>query len=384
MPGFVNPNTGLPDDTTAQNPGGFVNPTTVLTAVTQELPVPVTQTNAIPPGTNIIGSVFLATAPLPGGYNHLGEVSLPAGQTVTLQNSNVGLNAPLPAGTNNIGIVALANGTVVALQPGTTVNIGASSNHIGSVAIDNTVNITGTVGISALPNVTLAPGSNTIGAVQIAGSLPAGTQHLGEVSLAANTSVQVSSLTLSSVTLNAGSNHVGTVAIDAPIPAGTNTIGNVNLNGALPAGTNALGSVVVTAHPDLALKAGTNTIGQVGVQGRDQNASAQYLATDTSGALVPVRSTVTETLVTLPALTSVTILNNDPNRLLWAVQLTTIDDVLVSESGQALQDMNSIGTLVYAGGVIGTKYIPPMVSGNSVTAICAATTKLRVITYAKV
>ena len=52
-----------------------------------------------------------------------------------------------------------------------------------------------------------------------------------------------------------------TVTITGSIPAGTNTIGNVGIAGSIPAGTNLMGFVDISAE----LPAGSNTIGNVGI-----------------------------------------------------------------------------------------------------------------------
>ena len=63
--------------------------------------------------------------------------------------------------------------------------------------------------------------------------------------------------------LPAGSNNIGSVNVAAlpAIPAGSNAIGSVSVNAALPTGGNTIGNVGVTSLP--ALPAGTNTVGVV-------------------------------------------------------------------------------------------------------------------------
>jgi len=63
--------------------------------------------------------------------------------------------------------------------------------------------------------------------------------------------------------LPAGSNNIGSVNVAAlpAIPTGSNAIGTVAVNAALPTGGNTIGNVGVTSLP--ALPAGTNTVGVV-------------------------------------------------------------------------------------------------------------------------
>ena len=62
-------------------------------------------------------------------------------------------------------------------------------------------------------------------------SLPAGTKHIGEVSM--------------SGALPAGTNHIGKVSMSGALPTGTNHIGRVSMSGAIPAGTNHIGEVTI-------------------------------------------------------------------------------------------------------------------------------------------
>lgn len=389
MPSFINNTDTTTSNASATNPGGFTNTTNGLTAVVYDGPVAVTMPNPLPTGTNHLGEVSLSQVPLPAGTNTLGYIGIISGQTLGLiPGTQVTIGTALPTGSNTIGNVGLTAGTTVGLSAGTSVLLGAGANTIGNVNINGTVPISGSVSVSSLPGVTLNAGSNTIGNVGIAGSLPTGTNHLGEVSLASGTTVSVSSLTLTSVSLNAGSNAIGTVSLNAPLPTGTNSLGTVGLN----AGTQHVGSVSVDAPlptgsntvGNVGLNTGTNSVGKVDVQGRDINSVQRTVLTDSKGALVPVNCIVTETVVNLTADTSTQLLGVDPTRLLWKVQLTTLDDVLISETGNALVTMNDPGTLVVHGGLTGVMYTPPMSTNFPVTAICHADTKVRVTTYSRV
>lgn len=392
MSGFVNPNNSTPENCqpcSVGNPGGFINTTNDLTVTVQPgQTVPVKVTESLPAGTNHLGTVALATGLLPS-TNTIGEVLIADGQKIAIDGiPSFNLNSSLPAGANEIGIVALKNGTIVALQPGTTVQLASGGNTIGNVGVVGSVTVSGTVAVSSLPNVTLNASNNKVGLVGIDGSIPAGTNNIGTVNLAPGTTVDVSSLDIQNVSLNAGTNNIGKVTVEGAIPAGSNTIGKFDIN----SGVNHIGQVGI----DTELPAGTQTIGKVGlvsgtasigkfdIQGRDQTNAQRTIATDTSGAFVPVNAIVTEIVVELLADTSTELLPDDPNRLLWSVQLMDLEDVLVSETGAALTTMDDPGSFVAHGGLIGTKYIPPMVTKSAITAISHATTKVRVISYSKV
>jgi len=107
-------------------------------------------TDALPAGTNTIGSVgVVSLPPLPAGTNTIGSVGV-----TSLPSDVIAGMTSLPAGTNNIGDVDIAS----ALPAGT--------NTIGSV------------GVVSLPP--LPAGTNNIGDVDIA-SIAAGTATIGAV-----------------------------------------------------------------------------------------------------------------------------------------------------------------------------------------------------------
>lgn len=89
----------------------------------------------------------------------------------------------------------------------------------------------------------------------ITGSLPAGTNNIGDVDV------------LSLPSLPAGTNNIGDVdVLSLPsLPAGSNAIGTVGVTSlpSIPAGSNAIGTVGVTALPSI--PAGANNIGSVNV-----------------------------------------------------------------------------------------------------------------------
>jgi len=141
--------------------------------------------------------------------------------------------------------------------------------------------------------------------VNIGGSLPAGTNNIGDVDV----------LTLPSIPT--GTNNIGTVSgstvtIGSPLPAGTNNIGDVDVLTlpSIPTGTNNIGTVsgstVTIGSP---LPTGTNTIGEVKVTdgtddlaiNADGSINAVVTSANVSASTVGVRGasggTITDTSV---------------------------------------------------------------------------------------
>jgi hypothetical protein len=147
---------------------------------------------------------------------------------------------------------------------------------------DGTVTITGDVTIPAVVNVYSSPeepvhvhvseqiaeGSNTIGRVNINGTVPV---SLNQLAPGSNTIGNVNINGVVPVSLNqlaSGSNTIGNVNINGVVPVslnqlapGSNTIGNVNVNGRVPVSFNQLAP-------------GSNTIGSVNVNYNSSNVSA--------------------------------------------------------------------------------------------------------------
>jgi hypothetical protein len=139
---------------------------------------------------------------------------LPVVQTGTL---NVGTVTAVTSITNavavtNAGLTELAAAINASLQM--DVNLAAS-------------NATVTVANAGLTE--LAAAIDTEVQCDIVGSLPAGTNNIGDVDIAS---------------IAAGDNNIGNVDI-ASIAAGDNNIGNVDIASAIPAGTNSVGGVFI-------------------------------------------------------------------------------------------------------------------------------------------
>lgn len=113
-------------------------------------------------------------------------------------------------------------------------------------------------GVTSLPKLSGSNGSAIIGKVNIAasqtigisGSLPAGTNNIGDVDVLSLPAIS-GTVTVSSITnaLPAGTNNIGDVDIASALPAGNNNIGNVDVASlpSLPAGGNNIGGVNVDA-----------------------------------------------------------------------------------------------------------------------------------------
>lgn len=354
------------------NPGGFENTTSQLVVSSSTGLVDVGIALPLPSGTNFLGYVGLNAA-LPQGSNHIGFVTANDGQIVALQaGSSILLAGPIPTGSNEIGTVALKTGSTVALANGTSVGINGSVNVGGSVAVSSLPNVT----VASLPPVSFAANQTVnigSGVISIAGTPNVAITSMPQVVLAPNQTIAVTGATLSNVSLNAGTAVVGKFGIDGELPAGNEHIGQVSLDAPLPSGSNTLGKVD--------LNGGSNVIGGVYAQGMDRNSAKRTLAVDTGGALVPPVCTVIHTIVSLPANQSIQILAANPDRLLFRVQLMELNTVLISESGVALQSMNSPGYNLYSGGEVGREYTPPFSGDLAIYAMCGQTSSVRVTEY---
>lgn len=114
--------------------------------------------------------------------------------------------------------------------------------------------------------------SSATDSVSIGGSLPAGTNNIGDVDV------------LSLPSIPAGANNIGSVDVATlpSIPAGTNNIGDVDVVSlpSIPAGTNNIGDVDIASLPSI--PAGANTIGSVGVTNLPTTVSTNAGASDAS------------------------------------------------------------------------------------------------------
>jgi hypothetical protein len=122
-------------------------------------------------------------------------------------------------------------------------------------------NLIGFVGVNSLPS--LPTGNNYIGRVGIQSlpALSAGNNVIGKVAQSGTWAVDVTSMPPINVT-------IPPMNLTDPLPAGSNTIGKVDINGSVPVtGTfwQEVQPVSLTSLP--ALPTGTNTIGNVGIVG---------------------------------------------------------------------------------------------------------------------
>jgi hypothetical protein len=361
---------GFQNDTNKQSiGGGFINSSTALEVTSSNLPVPVELISSFPAGGNFVGYFGLQSA-IPAGGNNIGSVnvaSLPALSLATGQ--TISITGSLPAGTARLGTVGLDAGTTVSLSSGTSVSI------TGGVGVTGSVGITSlpSVAINSLPNINLATGQTigVTGSVGITGTPTVAVTSMPQVTLVPGQTINAN-VTISNVTLLAGAAKIGSVDIASAIPAGNNKIGSVDIASSLPTGTNTIGRVTVAD--------GAKTE----QQGRDQTGALKTIATDGQGAVMPPVVTVNETIVTLLANQSTTILVANPARIMYKIQMVNLDNVVISESGSTLTSLDSPGTLILSGGIAGAQYAPVFVSTLKITALCLNTTTVRVTEYVKV
>ena len=161
--------------------------------------VAVSSLPALATGTNSIGKVSEITNALPAGSNALGSVSVSALPAITGSVSVSSLPA-LATGTNSIGKVSEITN---ALPTGT--------NALGSVSVSALPAITGSVSVSSLP--ALATGTNSIGKIsEITNALPTGTNALGSVSVSALPAITGSVSVSSLPALATGTNSIGKIS----------------------------------------------------------------------------------------------------------------------------------------------------------------------------
>ena len=218
-------------------------------------------------------------------------------------------------------------------------------------------------GVTSLPKLSGSNGTAIIGKVNIAasqsigisGSLPAGTNNIGDVDVLSLPAIS-GTVTVSSITnaLPAGSNNIGDVDIASALPAGNNNIGNVDVATlpSLPAGNNNIGNVDVASLPSL--PAGGNSIGSVNVDALFfKNGAGALVDMDVIANRLPVSDrpiqTVTEVVesnINAPG-TPVTLLTCPANGTNWyQVRFAGIDrltQVAMREFAFGVDRVNQIG-----------------------------------------
>ena len=158
--------------------------------------------------------------PIKYANTHGGD-PLPISGTVTI-------GSALPAGTNRIGVVTIGAGTVT---------IGAGTAQIGSVTASNLTSALAVYGggnsdisvnIKSVGGQSFGQGQTWVPVAISEGSLPAGTNRIGVVTIGAGT-----------VTIGAGTSQIGSVTASisgtVPISISSVTVGNSVTIGSLPA-----------------------------------------------------------------------------------------------------------------------------------------------------
>ena len=254
---------------------GSVLSTTPSTSVITELTasMAVTSLPPLPAGSNAIGSVAVSTLPaLPAGANTIGTVTLGGSLPGFAATPTVALSSlpPLASGTNLIGAVNL--------------DIGGAA-----VGAGNPVPVSGTLALGA--------GSSTIGSIAnsafaISGSLPAGSNAIGSVTVSNFPATQTVAGT---VTANAGTGTFAVSAATLPLPTGAATDASL---------TNGNQKTQVTALP--ALPAGSNLIGAVNLDIAGSSISATNAVPVYDAYQAPVANTwnTTTTVNTAAAFTT--------------------------------------------------------------------------------
>lgn len=191
--------------------------------------------------------------------------------------AEVAVTAALPAGTNNIGDVD------VLTEPATAADAAAALPAVSKVV----------AGFDGANVRTLHVDAAGDAQVDLASSLPAGTNNIGDVDVLTEPATAIdAAAALPAVSkviagfdganvrtihtdaagdvqvdiasaLPAGNNNIGDVDIASALPAGNNNIGDVDIASALPAGNNNIGDVDVASLPSI--PAGNNNIGDVDV-----------------------------------------------------------------------------------------------------------------------
>lgn len=217
--------------------------------------------------------------------------------------------------------------------------------------------------------------SNGVVAVNLTSALPAGQNTLGLVGLTAGSAVTVSG----AVALSPGQS----LSLASPVTLAANSAvaltGPVTVSGVV----GLAGGTTVALNGPLALASNT----AVAISNLPQDASSNLkvalsagIDRDSANALTPPVATVAETVVTLSANASVTVLTANPNRLIYTVQTTTDDPVLISESGASLTTMASPGRIVAGSNLV---YAPILAAAGAITARCASGVVLRVTEYTR-
>lgn len=256
---------------------------------------------------------------------------------------------PTTGGTTPNGLPATQTDVFVALSA----PIPAGTNHIGSISIDGTIDLGSSVTVSNFPSTLV---------------LAAGTAHIGEVS--------VNSLPAITGTVSVSS--IPSVVISS-MPSVT---GSVSLTG----NATVQGSVSVLSLPNVTLANNHVVVDSIpAIQGKDSGGTSRTIATDTTGALLPVTSIVMHSLVNVSANTSTTLLASNANRVMWIVQLTdSANSVLVSETGNSISNMNTAGTLLVPNLSNGYMYSPILSNTGAITAYSNSAVTVRVTEYSKV
>jgi hypothetical protein len=178
------------------------------TKVSSSDPLPVVQTGTLNVGTvTAVTSITNAVAVTNAGLTEVAAAINASSQ----MDVNIAASAATVA-VSNAGLTELAAA------------INASSQMDVNLAASNATVTVANAGLTEL-----AAAIDTEVQCDIVGSLPAGTNNIGDVDIAS---------------IAAGDNNIGNVDI-ASIAAGDNNIGNVDIASAIPAGTNSVGGVFI-------------------------------------------------------------------------------------------------------------------------------------------
>ena len=217
-----------------------------------------------------VNDVYYNKSVIAWGNPFLGEPNLVEQATPLPISGTVTIGSALPAGTNRIGVVTIGAGTVT---------IGAGTAQIGSVTASNLTSALAVYGggnsdisvnIKSVGGQSFGQGQTWVPVAIAEGSLPAGTNRIGVVTIGGGTvtigagTAQIGSVTASisnSLTISSLPAISGTVTIgnlpDATIPKDWGTIGDQ-----LGAGLNAAGlSVDVASIPAISGTVTANVTG---------------------------------------------------------------------------------------------------------------------------
>lgn len=231
-------------------------------------------------------NVITTLPALVAGAATIGNVGLVAGVATIGSIANTGFNvtSSIPTGANTIGAVNI-NGTI-------------------PISYAGTMAVSGSVGVNNFPatqNVAITSGSIANTAFGITGAIPAGTNVIGHIIADSGSTTAVTSLPA----IPAGTNVIGHVIADSgsttavtslpAIPTGANTIGAVGLN----AGSNIVGNFRI----DQTTLGTTNGVQIVGPG--TSLANPLYVSSEEGTAVTVKTSTVTS--ASLAAGSSVTV-----------------------------------------------------------------------------